>query len=43
MDGSGRGGEFLLSVADNNLSILWQTEVSTIVVDAAHPSLTGVW
>lgn len=41
--GSGRRGRFLLSVADDDLGVLRQTEVSTVVVDATHPSFTGIW
>lgn len=41
--GPGRGGGVLLSITDDDLGVLWQTEVSTVVVDAAHPSFAGIW
>lgn len=37
------GGGFLVSVVDEDLSVLRQTEVSSVVVDANHPSFTCVW
>ena len=39
----GCGGGFFLTVADNDLGVLRQTEVSSVVVDATHPSFTGIW
>lgn len=35
-------GDLLSNITDDNLGILRQTEVSTIVVDATHPSFTGI-
>lgn len=39
----GSGGGFLVSVVDDDLSVLRQTEVSSVVIDATHPSFTGIW
>lgn len=37
------GGGLLISVRDDDVGALRQTEVATIEVDATHSTFTGIW